>query len=47
MTAALAPVTQKLSFADYLTYDDGSDTRYELVEGDLIPVSPATPSMGR
>ncbi len=42
MTAVLSPLTQKISFADYLTHDDGSDTRYELVEGDLIPMSLAT-----
>lgn len=27
---------QKLTFEDYLTYTDGTDTRYELVDGSLI-----------
>ena len=30
---------QRLSFAEYLTYDDGTDTRYELVDGKLVPMS--------
>ena len=30
---------QRLSFAEYLTYDDGTDTRYELVDGELVPMS--------
>ena len=30
---------QKLTFEEYLTYEDGSDTRYELVNGELIPMS--------
>ncbi|KAM3092254.1 Uma2 family endonuclease [Phormidesmis sp. 146-35] len=30
---------QRLSFEDYLKYDDGTDTRYELVNGELIPMS--------
>lgn len=42
MTIAQLPVTQKLTFAEYLTHEDGSDTRYELVEGDLIPMSVGT-----
>ncbi|MEM1280552.1 MAG: Uma2 family endonuclease [Cyanobacteria bacterium P01_H01_bin.152] len=28
------------SFADYLAYDDGSDTRYELFNGELIELLP-------
>ncbi|MBC6434181.1 Uma2 family endonuclease [Nostoc sp. HG1] len=31
--------TPKLTFEEYLTYDDGTDTRYELVNGELIPMS--------
>ncbi len=30
---------QRLSFEEYLTYNDGTDTRYELVNGELIPMS--------
>lgn len=29
-----------LSFEDYLTYDDGTDNRYELVDGILIAMTP-------
>lgn len=34
--------TQKLMFAEYLRYDDGTNSRYELVEGELIPMSVET-----
>ena len=27
---------QRLTFEEYLTYDDGTDTRYELVRGELV-----------
>lgn len=30
---------KRLTLADYLAYEDGTDTRYELVEGELVPVS--------
>ncbi|MEH2124057.1 Uma2 family endonuclease [Nostoc sp.] len=33
--------TQKLlTFEEYLTYDDGTDTRYELVDGELVEMPP-------
>jgi Uma2 family endonuclease len=38
----MTTTTQKLTFAEYLTYDDGTDTRYELVDGELIPMSLGT-----
>ncbi|MEH2453514.1 Uma2 family endonuclease [Nostoc sp.] len=31
--------TPKLTFEEYLKYDDGTDTRCELVSGKLIPMS--------
>ncbi len=37
---------QKLTFAEYLTYHDGTDTRYELVDGELIPMSLGTGKHG-
>ena len=33
-------VTQQLTFENYLTYDDGTDNRYELVDGQLLPMNP-------
>ncbi len=42
MTAA----TRKLTFAEYLKYDDGTDTQYELVDGELIPMSLGTGKHG-
>jgi len=35
----MAIAIQRLTFQDYLTYTDGTDTVYELVEGQLIPMS--------
>lgn len=32
----------RLSFQDYLTHDDGTDTRYELLEGQAIAMTPPT-----
>ena len=33
----------KLTFEEYLTYDDGTDNRYELEDGVLIQMTPASP----
>jgi Uma2 family endonuclease len=38
MTVAL----ERISFQDYLRHDDGTDTRYELVNGELIAMSLGT-----
>lgn len=35
-------ITQKLTFEEYLAYEDGTDTRYELVDGELVPMSVGT-----
>jgi Uma2 family endonuclease len=32
--------TKKLTFEEYLAYDDGTDTRYELVNGELAVMPP-------
>lgn len=34
--------TAQLTFEEYLTYDDGSDNRYELFDGELLCMTPAT-----
>lgn len=31
---------KRLTFEEYLAYDDGTDTRYELVDGELIEMPP-------
>ncbi|MEH2468038.1 hypothetical protein [Nostoc sp.] len=36
---AITIITLKLTFEEYLKYDDGTDTRYELVNAELIPMS--------
>lgn len=37
---------QKLTFQEYLVYDDGTDTQYELVEGELVAMSLGTGKHG-
>ena len=37
---------QKLTFTEYLNYQDNTDNRYELVEGELIPMSLGTGKHG-
>jgi Uma2 family endonuclease len=32
-----------LTFEEYLSYDDGTDTRYELVDGELVEMPPEAP----
>lgn len=32
-------ITKRLTFEKYLAYDDGTDTRYELVNGELVAMS--------
>lgn len=38
---------QKLTFEEYLSYTDGTDTRYELVDGELIPMPLGTGKHGQ
>ncbi|MGB3136981.1 MAG: Uma2 family endonuclease [Nodosilinea sp.] len=40
MTQAVSPTSTYLTFEDYLAYDDGTDTRYELVNGALVEMPP-------
>ena len=40
MSQALATETQVLTFKDYLRHDDGTDKRYELVNGVLVEMPP-------
>lgn len=38
--------TKPLNLAEYLNYNDGKDSRYELVKGELIPMSLGTGKHG-
>ncbi len=38
--------TQRLTFAEYLSHGDGTGTRYELVEGELVPMAVGTKRHG-
>ncbi len=40
MSQALSTETQVLTFEDYLRHDDGTDTRYELMNGVLVEMPP-------
>jgi Uma2 family endonuclease len=42
----MTTTTQKLTFEEYLTYDDGTDNRYELVGGELVLMSLGTGKHG-
>jgi Uma2 family endonuclease len=36
-------IKQPLTFDEYLSYDDGTDKRYELVDGELVELPPESP----
>jgi Uma2 family endonuclease len=40
MTQAAAPKPKIFTFEEYLAYDDGTETRYELVDGELMEMPP-------
>ncbi|MBN3943204.1 Uma2 family endonuclease [Nostoc sp. NMS9] len=42
----MTATTKKITFAEYLKYNDGTDTQYELVDGELIPMSLGTGKHG-
>ena len=44
--ATMTVTTNKLTFEEYLTYSDGTDTRYELVNGELVTRSIGTGQHG-
>jgi len=37
---AMTTATKKLTLEEYLAYDDGTDTKYELVDGELVEMPP-------
>lgn len=43
MTETAAPKPKILTFEEYLAYDDGTDIRYELVDGVLVEMPPESP----
>ncbi|MDA0674525.1 MAG: Uma2 family endonuclease [Cyanobacteria bacterium] len=43
MASTLSTDKTLLTFDDYLAYDDGTDSRYELVDGELIAMPPESP----
>jgi len=43
MTPTTAPQAKIVTFEQYLAYDDGTDIRYEWVDGELIEMPPESP----
>lgn len=43
MTQAASTSSQFMTMEDYLNYDDGTDTRYELVDGELVEMPTESP----
>ena len=43
----MTTTTQRMSFEEFLTYDDGTDICYELVQGELKPVGLGTGMHGK
>lgn len=40
MNQPTTPQAKIFTFEEYLAYDDGTDTRYELIDGELVAVAP-------
>lgn len=40
--ASLAP--RRMTLAEFLDWDDGTDTRYELIDGEVVAMAPPTPA---
>jgi Uma2 family endonuclease len=40
MSQAASPKIESLTFEEYLAYGDGTDTRYELIDGKLVEMPP-------
>jgi Uma2 family endonuclease len=47
MTPVAPSPTKLLTFEEYLAYDDGTDTRYELVDGELVEMPPESSENNR
>lgn len=40
------PARREMTADEFLTWDDGSDTRYELMDGEIVAMAPATDAHG-
>lgn len=47
MSAAARHRPTSLTVAEFLTWDDGTDTRYELVDGGIVAMAPPSPQHSR
>jgi Uma2 family endonuclease len=43
MTQGISTSAKRLTFEEFLAYDDGTDTRYELVDGELVEMPTESP----
>jgi len=38
------PAPRRMTLAEFLDWDDGTDTRYELIDGEVVAMAPPTPA---
>ena len=38
---------QRMTLAEFLTWDDGTETHHELVHGQVVAMAPPSPARGR
>jgi len=38
-----SPAPRRMTLDEFLQWDDGTDTRYELIEGEIVAMAPAMP----
>lgn len=43
MSQSISTTSKRLTFEEFLTHDDGTDTRYELVDGELVEMPTKSP----
>ena len=41
------PAPTRMTLETFLAFDDGTDTRYELIEGELVAMAPPAPAHAR
>jgi Uma2 family endonuclease len=46
MAGMVEPAQKRLSIAEFLSWDDGTDRRYELVRGEIVAMAPPSPAHG-
>lgn len=47
MTQSISKISKRLTFEEFLAYEEASDTRYELVDGELVEMPTESPENNR